>query len=71
MTTFRSTILVTADGATVPLYFENRIPALQLVNPNFGEELTQIIEDADLDEQQERKLARLLGQQYELGRAPR
>jgi type I restriction enzyme R subunit len=28
--------------------------------------LTQIIEDADLDEEQERKLARLLGQQYEL-----
>jgi type I restriction enzyme R subunit len=56
----------TADGATVPLYFENRIPALQLVNPNFSEDLTQMIEDADLDEEQERKLARLLGQQYEL-----
>jgi len=56
----------TADGATVRLYFENRIPALQLVNPNFSEELTQIIEDADLDEEHERKLARLLGQQYEL-----
>jgi type I restriction enzyme R subunit len=56
----------TADGATVPLYFENRIPALQLVNPNFSEELTQIIEDADLDDEQERKLSRLLGQQYEL-----
>lgn len=56
----------TADGATVPLYFENRIPALQLVNPTFSEDLTQIIEDADLDEEQEHKLARLLGQQYEL-----
>lgn len=56
----------TADGATVPLYFENRIPALQLVNPTFSADLTQIIEDADLDDDQERKLARLLGQQYEL-----
>ena len=56
----------TADGATVPLYFENRIPALQLVNPTFSEDLTNIIDEADLDEEQERKLARLLGQQYEL-----
>lgn len=56
----------TADGATVPLYFENRIPSLQLVNPNFSEDLTDMIEEADLDAEQERKLARLLGQQYEL-----
>jgi len=56
----------TADGATVPLYFENRIPALQLVNPTFSEDLTDLIEEADLDTEQERKLARLLGLQYEL-----
>jgi type I restriction enzyme R subunit len=56
----------TADGATVPLYFENRIPTLELTNPNFDEDLTAIVEEADLDEEQERKLARLLGQQYEL-----
>jgi type I restriction enzyme, R subunit len=56
----------TADGATVPLYFENRIPTLQLTNPRFDEELADIVEGADLDPEQERKLARLLGQQYEL-----
>ncbi len=56
----------TADGATVPLYFENRIPTLQLTNPRFDEDLTDIVEGADLDPEQERKLARLLGQQYEL-----
>ena len=56
----------TADGATVPLYFENRIPTLQLTNPKFDEDLTAIVEQADLDDEQERKLARLLGQQYEL-----
>src|SRR5207248_3146403 len=38
----------TADGATAPLYFENRIPALQLVNPTFSEDLTDLIEAADL-----------------------
>ena len=56
----------TADGATVPLYFENRIPTLKLTNPDFDESLTDIVEEADLDPDQERKLARLLGQQYEL-----
>ena len=56
----------TADGATVPLYFENRIPTLKLANPRFDEDLADIVEEADLDPEQERKLARLLGQQYEL-----
>ena len=27
------------DGATVPLYYENRIPELQLVNEDFADEL--------------------------------
>ncbi|MGA3129084.1 MAG: type I restriction endonuclease subunit R [Candidatus Dormibacteria bacterium] len=56
----------TADGATVPLYFENRSPQLQLVNLSFREDLTDLIDEADLDEAQERKLATLLGQQYEV-----
>jgi len=56
----------TADGATVPLYFENRIPTLELTNPRFDEDLADIAEGADLDPDQERKLARLLGQQYEV-----
>jgi type I restriction enzyme, R subunit len=56
----------TADHATVPLYFENRIPQLQIANPTFGDDLMAIVEEADLDESQERLLARALGQQYEL-----
>ena len=55
-----------ADHATVPLYYENRIPQLQIDNPNFGDDLMAIVEEADLDETQERKLAAALGQQYEL-----
>lgn len=50
----------------MPLYYENRIPQLQIVNPNFGDDLMAIVEEADLDETQERQLARALGQQYEL-----
>lgn len=55
-----------ADHATVPLYYENRIPQLQIANPTFGDDLMAIVEEADLDETQERQLARALGQQYEL-----
>ena len=54
------------DGATVPLYFENRIPQLQLVNPSFEDDLMGVIEEADLDDAEEAKLARVLGKQYEL-----
>ena len=56
----------TADHATVPLYYENRIPQVEISNPTFGDDLMDIVEEADLDEAQERQLARKLGQQYEL-----
>ena len=55
-----------ADRATVPLYYENRIPTINITNPNFDDDLTRIVEQADLDEAEERLLARKLGQQYEL-----
>jgi type I restriction enzyme R subunit len=54
------------DGATVPLFYENRTPELQLVNPDLNEDLYQLIEDASLDEDQEAKLAKALGRQYYL-----
>jgi type I restriction enzyme, R subunit len=54
------------DHSTVPLYYENRIPQLQIDNPTFDDDLMAIVEEAELDEEQERKLARLLGQQYQL-----
>lgn len=54
------------DGATVPLYYENRIPELQLVNENFSEELNELLEEAELDEDAEGQLAREFGTQYTL-----
>lgn len=54
------------DGSTVPLYYENRIPELQINNPDFDDELEALLDGADLDDAQERKLARLFGQQYQL-----
>ncbi|HVB52678.1 MAG TPA: type I restriction endonuclease subunit R [Candidatus Acidoferrales bacterium] len=55
-----------ADHATVPLFYENRIPQLEISNPRFGDDLMAIVEEADFDDAAERKLARALGQQYEL-----
>lgn len=54
------------DRATVPLYYENRIPELQLTNENLNEDILRVIEEAGLDEEQERKLERLIGRQYHL-----
>jgi type I restriction enzyme R subunit len=54
------------DGATVPLFYENRTPELQLVNPDLNDDIYQLIENAELDPEQEAKLERELGRQYHL-----
>ncbi len=54
------------DGATVPLFYENRTPELQLTNPALNEDIYNVIEEAGLDEAQEDKLAQVLGQQYHI-----
>lgn len=54
------------DGATVPLFYENRTPELELVNPAINDDLYALIEDASLDPEQEDKLERELGRQYHL-----
>ena len=55
-----------ADGATVPLYYENRVPKLQLTNQDLNSDLEQILEDAELDENQEAKLEREFAREYHL-----
>ncbi|MBF0609527.1 MAG: type I restriction endonuclease subunit R [Magnetococcales bacterium] len=54
------------DGATVPLFYENRTPELQLVNPELNEEIYRLIEEAELDPEQEAKLERELSRQYHI-----
>jgi type I restriction enzyme R subunit len=54
------------DGATVPLFYENRTPELQITNPELNEEIYQTVEDAGLDDDQEEKLRKVLGQRYHL-----
>ncbi|MFN9779261.1 MAG: type I restriction endonuclease subunit R, partial [Alphaproteobacteria bacterium] len=54
------------DGATVPLFYENRTPELQLVNPDLNDDIYELIEGAALDADQEEKLEKVLGRQYHL-----
>jgi type I restriction enzyme R subunit len=52
------------DGATVPLYYENRGEKLKLDNPVINDEIRTAIEAADLDPNQEEKLKRLFAKDY-------
>ena len=54
------------DGATVPLFYENRTPELHLVNPDLNDDIYDLIEGAGLDTDQEEKLEKVLGRQYHL-----
>jgi type I restriction enzyme R subunit len=55
-----------ADGATVPLYYENRIPEMQLINENLNEDMAALLEEAELDEEQERKVEQVFAREYHL-----
>ena len=54
------------DQNTVPLFYENRIPELQLIETDLNEEMAAIIEAAQLDEDQEKKLEREFAREYHL-----
>ena len=54
------------DGATVPLYYENRVPELQLTNGAFDDEMQALVEAAELDDEQERLLERQFAREYHL-----
>lgn len=58
------------DGATVPLYYENRIPELQLDEDVFNQGMAGILERAELDEDQERELERQFAKEYHLVTRP-
>ena len=54
------------DQNTVPLYYENRIPELQLTNDKLSEDIAEICDHADLDDDQERKLEKEFAREYHL-----
>ena len=55
-----------ADGATVPLYYESRLPELHLTNEGLGDEIARVIYVAELSEDEEDALARRFARQYHL-----
>ena len=55
------------DNATKPLYYENRIPELQLEDKDlFNEKIQDIIDQAELSPQEEEKLEREFSREYHL-----
>jgi len=54
------------DGNTVPLYYENRIPELQLTNENLTNDIAEIIDEAELGVDQGAKLEREFAREYHL-----
>lgn len=54
------------DGSTVPLYYENRIPELQITNTDLNTDMEELIEEAELDDVQQEKLEREFARQYHL-----
>jgi len=54
------------DEATVPLYYENRIPEVQIINEQFDSDLERILEEAELDEAQEARLEREFAREYHI-----
>jgi type I restriction enzyme R subunit len=45
------------DGITVPLYYENQTPQVELTNLNIGDDIEAILDDAMLNEQQKQKVS--------------
>lgn len=54
------------DGATVPLFYEKRVPAMLIQNKELNDEFYQLLEDENLDETQKAKLERKYATELEI-----
>jgi type I restriction enzyme, R subunit len=54
------------DGATVPLFYEKRVPEVLIQNEDLSEEFAEILEDENLDDQAQEKLERRFAQEMEV-----
>lgn len=54
------------DGATVPLYYENRIPELQMDKDQLESDMNMLLETIDLNKDEEKKLDREFSREYHL-----
>jgi type I restriction enzyme R subunit len=55
-----------ADGATVPLYYDKRVPSVLIQNVGLTEDLAAICEDENLDDAQQAKLEKKFAQEIEV-----
>lgn len=55
-----------ADNATVPLYYENRIPELQLDNEGLNKDIAEVLDAAGLEAEEEKTLEREFAREYHL-----
>lgn len=61
--TFKQSI---EDNATVPLYYEARIPELQIINDNLEDDIKKIIDESDLDEDEEERFEKEYVNMYQV-----
>ncbi len=54
------------DGATVPLYYENRVPRLQNVNERLEQDLASVMDFYDLNDEEEERLEQEFSTFYQL-----
>jgi type I restriction enzyme R subunit len=54
------------DGATVPLFYQKRVPEVLIQNEDLSEEFYQILEDENLDDVQQAKLERKFASEIEV-----
>ena len=54
------------DGATVPLFYQKRVPEVLIQNEDLSEEFYEILEDENLDEAQQAKLERRFAHEIEV-----
>lgn len=54
------------DGATVPLFYDKRLPEVHIANDDLNEDLAEILEDENLDEQQQQKLENKFSKEMEV-----
>ena len=52
------------EGATVPLYYENRIPELQLTNDDLNTDIYDVLNQVDAGEDEEKALEREFAREY-------
>ena len=54
------------DGATVPLFYQKRVPEVLIQNENLSDEFYQILEDENLDEKAQEKLEKEFSTELEV-----